>query len=301
MNKVLVLLLIACFIVPQIAFGGAWTLPRNNTWFEWYMKANWAKYDYDTDCSPTKKNNDARSWGWSMIPKAEYGVTDWFTLLGGLEYKEGKYKEYARNPAWNPYSVKNHAVTEVQVGGRVRLLEEPVVFSVQVKGFIYTGYVENDPDWVQEYPGLSDRCDMLEIRALVGKFFNTRVPCYFGAETGYRFKNRGVANDVPFFVEGGFWPLKWLLIKSEVDGYWLSPDSNRRMKKGYAIWRIGPVIQLLTIYHMLTGVDVTSKEYTSDVTKEGYSFNVETQYGYTIWGANTSLDQEVVLKISAQF
>jgi len=52
---------------------------------------------------------------------------------------------------------------------------------------------------------------------------------------------------------------------------------------------------------MFKGVDVTSKDYTSDVTRVSKSFNVETQYGNTFWGKNTSAGHEVVLKVSAQF
>jgi hypothetical protein len=113
MKKILAVLLIACFVMPQLAFAGAWTLPRNNVWTEVYSKWSWSKSAFDADRKKQRYGNDGRAWGWTLNPKAEYGVTDWLTLLGGVEYKDGYYKEFSRLPAWGPYSIKNHAVTEV--------------------------------------------------------------------------------------------------------------------------------------------------------------------------------------------
>ena len=76
------------------------------------------------------------------------------------------------------------------------------------------------------------------------------------------------------FYEVGFWPLKWLLVKTELDCIFSHDGTNNEaFEKSYAIWRIGPSIQILTLYQMFKGVDVTSKEYTSDVTRVSKSFN----------------------------
>ncbi len=311
MKKILVLIMISFIIMPQLAFGSAWTMPKNSIWAEYYMKANWAKNDYSDD-DLHRKTRDARTWGWAMTPKVEYGLTDWFTILGNMEYKEGHYKEYARPPGWGPYSVKNHGLTTVSVGGRFRVLKDPVVLSGQIKGIFYTGYAQNsdgDPGERGEKPDLSDRNDSLELKALAGKLFDTKIPFYLGMETGYIFNNRDVSNAVPLLAEAGFWPFKWLLIKSEIDGYW-AHDATGHTEKKYAILRIGPVFSLTEIYNILTsffsdgptsfegvGLDYITK----NRTKKELEVNVEVQYGNTIWGKNVSDDQEVVLKVSAQF
>jgi len=310
MKRIIGLLIISCIIMPQLAFGGAWTLPKNSVWAEYYMKANWAKNDYSED-DLHRKNNDARSWGWAMIPKVEYGLTNWLTLLGNIEYKEAKYKEYARNPAWGPYSVKNHGFTAVTVGGRCRFLKDPVVLSGQIKGIIYTGYAQNDgdPDGRGEQPGLSDRSDSLEFRVLAGKLFNTKIPCYLGVETGYRFNNRGLNNDIPLFVEGGFWPTKWILIKSEIDGYFAYNPTDGDEKE-YVFCRVGPAFSLTEIYNILKSLfsdgpssfDGIGLDYiTKNRTKKQLEVNLEFQYGHVIWGKNVSEDQEVIMKVSCQF
>ncbi len=286
MKKVFLLVLLSCLVLPQLAFGGAWTLPRNDIWIEYVTKASWAKDDFGPDKDLTRKGADARSWGWGMIPKAEYGITDWFTLMGSLEYKEAKYKEYARNPAWGPYSVKNHGVTNVDFGGKFRFLKEPVVLSGQIKAQIYTAY-DKGKTGVANQPGLSDRFDAIEFRGLISRKWDTKIPFYLSSELGYRFKNRGIDNDMPFFVEGGFWAFDWLLLKTEVDGFW-SHDGTGNFEKEYAIWRIGPTFQLLG-----AGSD--------NVAKTESSFDISVQYGITFWGRNTSADQEVILKVAAQY
>jgi len=284
MKKIFFVLLLCCVLLPKFAFGGAWTLPQRKIWLEYYMKTQWSKSQYKGD-DIARHKYDARAWGWSMAPKIEFGLTDWITLLAGLDYKEAKYKEYKRPEVWKDnYSVKNHGLTEVQFGTRIRILKEPLVLSTQIKAQIYTGYADNMYD-KQEQPGLSDRCDSLEIRAMIGRKFDLFWPIYFGMETGYRWRNREVCNDVPFFVEAGFWPLKWLLIKTEIDGYWCH-EGTGDIEKDYAIWRIGPV------FHLLSG---------ENVVREGNAIDIALQYGNTFAGNNTSRDQEVILKVSAQF
>ncbi|MFH1309194.1 MAG: hypothetical protein ABIH85_00780, partial [Candidatus Omnitrophota bacterium] len=237
MKKIFLILTLFCITFPQLAFGGAWTLPKNNIWAEFYMKGNWSKYDFGSDRSLNRKDNGAFSYGMSIAPKIEYGLTDWITILGSFEYKEAHYKEYNRRSWWGPHRRKSHALTTVDFGTRVRFMEDPFVLSGQIKGILYTG------DGKNKDPGLCDGNDAIDIRGLIGKKFDWQIPCYLGAESGYRFKNRHVANDIPFFVEGGFWPFKWLLLKTEVDGYF-SHGSTGSIKKEYAIWRIGPVFQL---------------------------------------------------------
>ena len=307
MRKILLLALIACVILPQLAFAGAWTLPKNNIWAEQTVKRMWSKYDYDSNHHMARKNNDARSWTWAYISKLEYGLFDWLTLLSEVEYKEGHYKEYDRPPTWGSYDTSNHSFTSLRLGAKARILKDPIVLSVQMRGEFYLGgkgYTDPIPASLthpsEDRPGLSDGNDALEFRILAGKKWDTAIPFYLGAETGYRFKNRHACGDFPFFAEGGFWPTKWLLLKSEIDGY-ICNDGTGSIEKEYAIWRVGPVFQLLDIWRIFRGETVTSKDVTDSVTLEGKSLNLEIQYGNTFWGRNTSADQEWVVKVSGQF
>jgi hypothetical protein len=238
-----------------------------------------------------------------MSPKLEYGLTDWLTLMGGVEYKEAWYKEYSRPASWGTYVRKNHGLTTVEVGARARLLKKPFVLSGQIKGYINTlrGYDLNDRE-----PGISDGDDSLELRGLIGKKWDTKIPFYFGFESGYRWHNRDVPNSIPVFGEFGFWPLDWLLIKTEIDCYF-SHSGTGDLNKDYAIWRIGPVIELLDFLYPDKksegpgGPGGPAGTLGNDVTRKGQSFNIGVQYGNTFWGRNTEGSQEIVMKVSFQY
>ena len=297
MKKIIAIVVILCFAIPQLAFGGAWTLPQNNLWGEWYMSFNWSNKYFDNNANLKRPATNPRTWGWSMSPKMEYGITDWFTAMAEIDYKESWYKEYSRPFNWGPYVRKNHGISYVVLGGRTRILKNPLVISAQVRGFIHCrqGYDYNDRE-----PGISDGSDALEIRGLVARKWNTKIPWYLGFESGYRFKNRDVCNDIPLFGEFGFWPWKWLLLKTEIDCYF-SHGGTGKVPVDYAIWRIGPGIQIYDLYEAITGKKIAGENYANEVTKAGKSFTIEAQYGNTFWGRNTNGMQEIVLKVSAQF
>lgn len=291
-----VLLAFAACVFSDNAFGGAWTLKQYKVWGEYYFKWHWAKEDFGAGPMNQLRNksNNGRSWGWAMEPKIEYGITDWLNFLCSLEYKESKYKEYDRPAAWGAFRRKNHGISSIKLGAKMRFIENPVVISGQFKFFIYPGYgnYNGEGGGFPHQPAIGDGDDALELRGLIGKEFHVplwsegnTIKCYAGLESGYRFRNRNVCNDIPFFVEGGFWMFDWLLVKAEVDGYWCH-DGTGNLEKDYAIWRVGPMLAFL-------GGD--------PVTKQGKQFNVEFQYGQVFWGRNVSKDQELVLKVQTEF
>jgi len=297
---VLLLLLVAVFMFEQCAFAGAWTVPKDHIWAEWYQKFNWAKYDYNADNKLERKSNDGRSWGWSFEPKIEYGAYDWLNFLMSIvEYKQQYYKEYGRPIApgnnWGPFRRKNHGVTAVRLGGKIRVIDKPAVISFQTKVDLYTGYGmdHGDDPAFRNQPGIGDGETGIETRALFGKEFhlpfgwkNKQIKCYAGAESGYRVNaNSPLVNQVPFFFETGFWLQKQLLIKTELDGRW-SHDDTGSVEKEWAIWRIG------CLWAVLGG---------DPVAKQGKQFNVEFQYGLWAWGRNVSADQELIVKIQTEF
>lgn len=305
MKKFIVALMLFCFAAPHFAFAGAWTLPKGDVWMQQTVKWFWAKKEFTRDGKLARFPRDARSWGWSMIPEINYGVTDWLDLLFQMEYKEAYYKEHARNPAWGPYSVKNHGLVTIEPGIKIRFLKEPMVLSGQFSYSIWNKNYQSLPlQDVSEQPGLSDRTNFWDLRLLAGKKWDTKIPFYMGFEWGYQRNFRNIEDQMPLFYEIGFWPVRFLLIKTELDcmfGLGNTTKGDNVMEKSWAIWRIGPSIELMVLYDMLRGVDVTKDDYTNIVTRTGKSLNLEAQYGNTFWGRNTAASQEVVLKVSAQF
>ena len=288
-KKIIAFLLVSVIILPQLSFGGAWTLGKNKIWGEMTIKSQWSKEGFDQDSDRFRYPRDARSWNWGLYPKIEYGVSDWLTALWGMEYKEAHWKEYSRPtlPGWGPYSVKNHGVTEVNLGAKMRFIKDPVVFSGQIKWFIPIGYDDHSLGDRAEAPELSDRVGGFELRGLLGKKWDQdQFPFYMGLESGYRFNNaESICNTVPLFYEFGVWAFDWLLIKTELDCVW-AHEGTGAFEKSYAVWRIGPTFQFLS---------------GDDVTRSGNSFDVSLQYGNTFWGKNTAADQEVVLKVAGSY
>lgn len=311
--SILVFVILVTLLNIGSAFAGAWTLPKYKVWGEYYIKKAYAKDAFNSDWKLQSTRNTGaknfRSWDFTMEPKLEYGVTDWYTAMFSLEYKEDRYKEYGRakgtiagNPFdYSSYVEKDHALTYIKFGSRVRLLQKPLVVSTQTRFFIYPNtyginHGESRTQGVgtfydtENLPSLGHGNDAVEQRLLIGKNFDlpliVKIPCYFGAEAGYRWKNRGVCNDIPYFLEGGFWPTNWLLLKTELDGC-KSHDGTGKFEEAYGIWRVGPVFQIF-------GGDSVSKQ-------SKKLFNIELQYGMMLWGKNTTAYQEWVVKTQFQF
>lgn len=290
-----IIILFISLFNAKFAFAGAWTVPKHHVWLQEYIKWDYSKSSFDTNGHRSTSPNQVdsfRSWEIVQEQQLEFGVTNWLTFLSALEYKESHYKEYDRPEDFGPFARKNHGITNVKLGARWRITDKPVVFSIQPKVFIYPGYgVDHGDDefFNHNQPSIGYGDTDYEIRALVGKTFNLpieyKIPCYWGAETGYRWRNRHVAHDIPYFFESGFWPKPWLLMKTELDGYIVNPATGS-IRSDYGIWRIGAVYQV----------------FGDSVLRQGDKlFNIEFQYGMVLWGKNTNAAQEWVLKIQTQF
>jgi hypothetical protein len=294
------LFMLISLLHTQSVFAGAWTVPKHHVWGEYYMKWDYAKDSFDSRgkraTSAPLEYKDARTWEFIQEQKLEYGVTDWLTGMFALEWKEAHYKEYDRPADWDAYARKNHGLTNIKFGTRWRLTDKPAVISVQGRFFMYPGtygvsHGDDDPGF-QNQPTIGYGQNAFELRGMIGKTFTTQItrnyklPWYVAAEAGYRWSNKHVCNDIPYFIEGGFWPCSWFLVKSELDGYKVHGGTGS-IKSEYGIWRIGGVWQIF-------GGD--------SVLREGDKmFNIEFQYGFVLWGKNTNAAQEWVLKVQTQF
>lgn len=306
--------ILAVFLFTKDVFAGAWTVPKYKVWGEYNTKISYAKDGFNSDgklqSTQSEGAKNFRSQILTMEPKLEYGITDWLTALASIEYLQTSYKEYERVPprvAQNieGYTVKNNGIVNVKVGGRWRIIDAPVVLSTQTRVFIYTGYGINHGEIRttgnlikiyyedrQHLPSIGYGNDSVEQRLMIGKTFSIpitdkfKLPCYLGAEAGYRWNNRGVCNGIPWFVEGGFWPFEWLLLRTELDAY-KTQDGTGKFEESYGIWRSGVVWQVF-------GGD--------SVLRQGSKlFNLEFDYGMTVWGKNTTAYREFIMKVQTQF
>lgn len=290
MKKLIAVAVVLCVLAPQCALGGAWTLPKNEVWLEQYFKYSYADQDWTNSYGRDRKDRKAKSWGTTAITRVDYGLMDRLTWINFIEYKDQRYKEYSRPVAWGTYDKGAGDWTTYATGLQARFTknENPLVLSGRLTGFFYLGG-EN------EQPQLSDGSDGVEARFLAGKRFGEfgegmlKLPFYLGAEVGYRLHNRKLCDQIPIFLEGGFWVFDWLLIKTEIDSFW-SVNGTGDIEKDWAIWRIGPTFQF--------GGDSVTR---GKKRNKGVAVNVSLQYGNTILGRNTSDDHELILKVSFQF
>lgn len=305
--------IIAATFCAQTAFAGAWTVPKHKVWSEYYTRWSYGKDSYNSDWKLTSTQSSGvknfRDIRFTQEPKLEFGVTDWLTALASVEFESARYKEYQRpTPSSDVYqegyTVKNRGCKAIKVGGRWRFMDKPFVLSTQTKVFIYPGYGINRGDKANkgpavgayedlEYsPAIGYGNDSLEQRILIGKSGSFpvtktyKLPWYGGAEAGYMWNNRTVASAFVYFLEGGVWPVPWLLLKTELDGYH-SNFGTGKFGKVYGIWRIGGVWQVF-------GGD--------SILRQGNKlFNLEVDYGLTVWGKNTTAFQEFIFKVDTQF
>ena len=295
---VVFIVIFLCVLIAEQAFAGAWTVPKYKVWAQYYMKWEYAKYRFDQNWakkSVTAGGNSFRNWAFTQIPEIDYGVTDWFNLQWGMQYVEAHYKEYNRSPSWGPayseFTRKNYGLTNVMLGAKYRLLKTPWVVSGQTRFYIYPGCYgvwHTDDTNYSNNPIIGYGESGIEQRILLSKKFfeKKKFPCYLNFETGYRWNNNHVCGGWPYFGEAGVYATKKLILKTELDGYKAQSNTGSLKNEAYGIWRIG------AIWAILAG---------DPIERKGKQFNIEFDYGMTLWGKNTTNNQEYVLKAYTQF
>jgi len=277
-------------IIPEKAFAGAWTTPKNQWYTEFYNKysvsdskfnSNWQRQKLGWD-DTFKIDKGAKSYTYDFAWKNEYGLADWFDVLLNLPFEFATYKEFYRPSSWGPYTVKSHDIKGIEIGGKVRLTQEPMVVSFQMLGNI------GHPEAEKIAPAVDKGDSRIELRMLLGKSYKVgRMSAYSGFESGYRFRSfEKVANDIPVFFETGVVLLDWLMVQGELDN-WFSVPSNDGTGESYGIARVGLIYSPTGKFNQF---------------RSAKSFvNIGFQGGWTVWGRNTNAGWEMVGKISTQF
>jgi hypothetical protein len=259
---------------PKYAWAGAWTIAKGKIWN--LTQFRWAKADDSFDAKGKKipLANDGRKKQFSVLVKTEYGLEDWLNPLLYLDYKDLDYKEYEGQQTY-----KHSGVDNVQVGFKLRILKEPFMLTLQPKGFIATDYHIFRTD------------NAFELRVLSGKEFKLPIAKdfllhgYLKLESGYCWRSRGIADDIPYYACLGFWPKERVLLNAEIDGYQHSPGTGGE-KVSTGIWRAGFIWQIVGNSTLRQGAKI---------------LNIQFQYGQTAWGKNANAYDEYLLSIHTAF
>ncbi len=273
MKKICIILLAGLVVFMAsgaVSHAGPWTLSEGKTWVEIFGRYSTSKYCFDHEGDKSRWDKGGFQEIWDLEAKLEYGVTDKFNVLLYVPYTWNTWKE-DQVVHGGMDVLKNEGFKEIQIGGKYKFLDKPVVASVQLKAFINTQADRN------KEPLLSEYGNAIEIRGIVGKSFKIyEWPSYFSFESGFKLRQKrwgwesDYANTIPIFAEFGFSPHDRVMIKNEFDCS-LSVPGTGRIKDTYT-WRIGPIFSLL------------GQGFSSVYRGAEYSLNLELQYGWTFAG-----------------
>ncbi|MGB2661968.1 MAG: hypothetical protein WBD04_06255, partial [Candidatus Omnitrophota bacterium] len=268
----IVLLAGLMFLMASVAtsYAGPWTLAQGKIWTEIFTRYTYSNHCFDSKGNLSRWEGNGFQEVWDLEAKVEYGLFDKFNVLLYVPYTWNTWKE-DQVISGGKDELKNEGFKEIQIGGKYKFLDNPVVAAVQLKAFIDLNSDRN------KEPKLSNYGNALELRGLVGKSFTLADwPCYASIESGIKFPQKRwgerslYATTIPVFGEFGFSPHDRVMIKNEIDCS-ISVPGTGRVKDTYT-WRIGPIFSLL------------GQGFSSIFRGDEYSLNLELQYGWTFAG-----------------
>jgi len=140
------------------AWAGAWTLPRNRWYAEYFYRYLGSKKVFDDKGHSSRRPkvgvfSDIRNeW------KLEYGLTDYLNLLASLPYQSSHYRD-------DSVDLLDTGIGDIYLRTKLRVLERPVVTSMQFSWKIPGGYD------VKESPALGKGQFDFESRLLLSRSF----------------------------------------------------------------------------------------------------------------------------------
>ena len=79
------------------AWAGAWTLPRDRWYVEYFYRYFYSKHTFDRDGNRVRRAKAGRFTDIRNELKFEYGITDWWNLLGSVPYISAQFKDDTTN------------------------------------------------------------------------------------------------------------------------------------------------------------------------------------------------------------
>lgn len=293
MRKIIVLLIAFALVVtmlPANSYAGPWTVNKGKVWMEVFTRYFHSNHYFDSDGRKDRWDSGGCSGIYDIEAKMEYGATDNFSILVGIPYTWSEWKnEYG--------TLKNEGFKMSYIGGRYMFMKVPVVTALQFKAYF-------SPRDNGKNPQLCEYGQAYAFRVLAGQswYDGNGNQFYVSGETGFLARtNSKYANIFPVFVEGGYAPFDWLMLKGEIDCS-ISCRGTGQVKDTYT-WRAGPIINMV-------GEGFSSIEKGENEPEDDFNLNLELQYGQTFAGRGdpeipeadkVSAAQEFILKIQSLF
>lgn len=142
---VVVWCLAALALQPELAWAGAWTLPRNRWYIEYFYRYFYSKHTFDSEGDSGRRPTNGFFSDIRNELKLEYGLTDGWTLLASAPYLSSHYRD-------DNIDLLRTGIQDVYVRSKFRIFNRPVfssrspfVASAQFSAKIPTYYVEENP------------------------------------------------------------------------------------------------------------------------------------------------------------
>ncbi|MBI2885378.1 MAG: hypothetical protein HYY15_04310 [Candidatus Omnitrophica bacterium] len=292
-------------VCAQPAWAGAWTVPHNHWYVEYFYRVYQAKKDFNHKGNSGRKPTTASFRDIRNELKLEYGITDWWNLLLSAPYQSAHYRD-------DNTDLLNSGVGDIYVRTKLRFLnlqkdERSLASAAQFSWKIPSAY---DP---HVSPGLGDGQVDFESRLMLSASqvfepYEVRVPvkaagdtparveaqtryskvAFVNVEGGFTARNEDPANEFPMVFEAGFTPIKRMMLVSSVEST-VSVNSTNEDIENFAKWGLRAIVNLwgdgfATIFR--TGEPTV---------------NMELGYSDVFAGRNTGDAFEVFGKLSVSF
>ena len=157
--RITIMVIVSAVSQTPNVWAGAWTLPRGHAYAEYYYQYFGAKKNFNSEGHSSRKPKHAIFRDIRNEWKLEYGLTDWFNLLGSLPYQSSHYRD-------DNVDLLTTGIGDIHLRTKLRMTEEPLVSSVQFSWKIPGGYD------VKESPALGDGQFDFETRLLLSRAWN---------------------------------------------------------------------------------------------------------------------------------
>lgn len=207
------ILFIASLLFSGLAYSGAWTGPKGDSYNKFAINYFWTDQNFDSDGNKVDSPSEFTDLNFTYY--GEYAFRDNFNGFISFPYKSVETK-LDTGP-----SSSTTAIGDIDIGLRYNMYNgDKGVFSLQ--GLVkYPGaYDEND------VPPVGNGQYDVEVRALYGKSLYPK-PFYYGLEGGYRYRADEPSDEWKYLIELGYTATEKIYLRTKLDGTMSAKNADK--------------------------------------------------------------------------
>ena len=112
--------LVMVVLAAPPAWAGAWTQPRDRWYVEYFYRYFYSKHTFDRDGNRVRRAKAGRFTDIRNELKLEYGITDWWNLLGSVPYLSAQFKDDTTN-------LLRTGVQDINLRTKFRFFNRPLI------------------------------------------------------------------------------------------------------------------------------------------------------------------------------